>query len=190
METTTRYSAVQVVESKGLKEAVFAFESCWISQFWPPCSVHADSVLCKGVFADMLKMYDIKLCPVPPYLHQINLLEPLHASIRFIYIRLRHTEPSLSSRLLAIRAVWVSNDLYGSDFVSAYEAAKRFTCPIHPDFPPVPVDQQLLEAHANLHARRKLPAYFANNPCRPPTFALVTLFKYIHIENMKNRVSG
>lgn len=83
-------------------------------------------------------------------------MEPRHGPIRSIYIRLRHAQQKTTNDIHALRAVRVSNDLYGSDVLSAYEADKGYTRPVNPEIPPVPVDEELLEAHANLIARRKL----------------------------------
>lgn len=84
------------------------------------------------------------------------MLEPRHGPIRSIFIRLRHAFPGEFPQSLAIHAVRISNDLYGSDVISAFEAAKGYSRPINPDVPPAPVDAEMLEAHANLVARRKL----------------------------------
>ena len=156
MDTATRFSAAYVVDSTALDEAVIGFETCWLSQFWPPDAIHADSAFCKGEFAEMLKIYDIKIRAVPPNRHQKNMLEPRHGPIRSIFIRLKNSSPDTSQKILALRAVRISNDLYGSDVISAYEAAKGYTRPVNSEVPPVPVDAELLEAHANLVARRKL----------------------------------
>lgn len=42
MDSAMRLSYAHVVSSAGLSEAVVAFESCWLQQFWPPSAVHAD----------------------------------------------------------------------------------------------------------------------------------------------------
>lgn len=127
MNTATCFSAAHVLESTRLEEAVFAFESCWIFQFWLLCSVHTNSALCKGVFTDMLELYGIRLRPVPPYRHQNHMLEPPYGPIRSIFIRLGHAEPSFPARLLAPRAAQAKNDLYYSDVVATHENAKGFT---------------------------------------------------------------
>lgn len=144
MDTATRYSAAFVVESTSLHEAVLGFESCWLSPFWPTTAVHVDSAFWKGSFLDMLKLYDIELRPVPPNRHQKNMLEARHGPIRSIFIRLCHANPTTSAKILAIRAVRVSNDLYGSDVVSAFEAAKGHTRPVLSTDSPVPLDPELL----------------------------------------------
>lgn len=58
--------------------------------------------------------------------------------------------------VVAVHSVRISNDLYVSDVISAYEAAKGDTLPINPHTRPVPVDTELLEAHANVLDRRNL----------------------------------
>lgn len=119
-------------------------------------SVHADGAFCKSAFDAMLKTYDIKLHKVPQNRNQMSMLEPRHGPIRSIFIGLRHADLDVPLPVLALRAVRVSNDLYGSDVISAFETAKGFTRPVLSDASPVPVDLELIKAHANLAARRKL----------------------------------
>lgn len=94
MDTATRYSAAYVVESAALNDAVIEFESCWLSQFLRLQAIHADYAFCNGDLAEMLKVCDIKL---------------------------HEAQPSLHKKELTCRAVRVSNDLYGSDVINAYE---------------------------------------------------------------------
>lgn len=96
-----------------------------------------------------MELYDIIFRPVPPNRHQKNMFEPRHGPTRSMFISLRHENPQISLPFLAIRAIRVSNDLYGSDIISAYEPAKGLMRPINLDNPPFPVDDEILEAHAN-----------------------------------------
>lgn len=106
----------------------------------------------------MLKLYEIGLRPIPPSWHQKNMLEPRHGLTRSIFIRLHHASLETPLPVLALHAVRVSNDLYWSNVVCAYKAAKGYTHPVHTELPSVPEDTDLLEleAHNNLVARRKL----------------------------------
>lgn len=56
MATANRYSAVFIVQSTNLAEAVLKFKSCALSQFWHPATVHADAASCKGEFAGLMKI--------------------------------------------------------------------------------------------------------------------------------------
>lgn len=103
----------------------------------------------------MLNIYDVKLRPVPLNRHQ-KMLELRHGPIRFIYIRLRHDDPDTSPAVPAVRAVRISNDLYGSDIRSACEADKGHSCPIDSDISPGLVDKELLKAHIHIIAHCKL----------------------------------
>lgn len=64
-----------------------------------------------------------------------NILEPRQSSIKSIYICLRHAEPDANPAIHALGAVPVSNDLYGSDVISAFEASKRYTRPTKSEVP-------------------------------------------------------
>lgn len=63
----------------------------------------------------------------------------------------------------AIRAVRISNILYRSDIISAFEAAKGYVLPISFGSPLVHVDGALVEAHDNLVARRTLTNILRSN---------------------------
>lgn len=102
------FSATHVVQSSGLEEAVFAFGSWWLSQFWLPDSVHADTAFFKSKFENMSKKYDVKIRRVPPNRLQKNMLEPIHGPIIAIYIQLRHEDATTSPSVQYIRAVRIS----------------------------------------------------------------------------------
>lgn len=70
MNTVSRYLAASVVQSTGLSEALCAFETIWIAQFWTPKAVHADCVFHTGEFKEMLQSQGISLRPVPPRRHK------------------------------------------------------------------------------------------------------------------------
>lgn len=84
------------------------------------------------------------------------MLEKFHGPIRSIVIRLQHENRQISQPLLGFRAVCVSIDSYGSDVLSAYEAANGFTSLINLDITHVFVNEELLEAHANFIVRCRL----------------------------------
>ena len=101
----------------------------------------------------MLEKYDISMRPVPPRRHEKNMIEPRHGVIRSIYMRIR--DQSISPKIAAIEAIKISNDLYGNDVMSAFEIAKGFSRPIC-NQSIKPVDNELIEAHDNLCAKRKM----------------------------------
>lgn len=76
--------------------------------------------------------------------------------IRSIYLRLKTASPDTNVNILAYKSVAISNDLYGSDTVSAYELAKGFTKTLERRQSPCPLPQYLRNAHDELVAKRKL----------------------------------
>ena len=48
-----------------------------------------------------------------------NPIEPRHRTIRSIFLGLKNAEPSVSDALHSVRAIRISNDLYGSETLSA-----------------------------------------------------------------------
>lgn len=84
----------------------------------------------------------------------MNKLEPRNGPIGPTFLRLHHAEPHPQIAVLALQAVHASNDLYGSDVLEAFTAAEGFTKPVHPDVCPTPIDDKLMEFHANLVAHQ------------------------------------
>lgn len=115
MDFSTRYSTGFIVESTSLSNAIFSFESCWLSVFWPPSSVHADGSFHHEEFTAMLTEYDITLRPFPPRRHHRNAIEPKHRTIRSIFLRLKHHNQNFPDSLAAMRAIRISND---KEFIS------------------------------------------------------------------------
>lgn len=57
--------------------------------------------------------------------------------------------------MLAIRAVSISNDLYGNDVLSSFEQAKGYTKPLNGNSPKY-IPDEIIEAQENLSAKRKM----------------------------------
>lgn len=162
MDSATRFSAGFIVEYMKLSSSILAFETCWVSQFWIPGSVHAYDAFNRTKFRDYLTSHNIAFRPVPPRRHRKNAIESKNGIIRSIFLRLNQAalvDPTQTSatdtRLLVLKYVSISNDLYGSEICSAFELAKGFTKPLTEDgLTELPED--LREAHVNLQAKRKL----------------------------------
>lgn len=157
MDTTSRYSACYIPNSTSLIDSMLAFEASWLSQFWPPTEVKGDNAFNKTNFIEFLKCLGIEFRPVPPRKHSKNVLESKHGIIRSVYLRLKATTDDQSNQNhLVYQAVRISNVLYGSDTMSAFEMAKGYTVPIIPGTAPHPVPDEILSAQQNLSAKRKL----------------------------------
>lgn len=118
MDSHSRYSAALSVPSMSLSDAIVAFESIWVSQFWPPLSVQGDLAFQHPEFVNLLSQYGTSFPPVPPRRHHKNVLESKHDIIRAIFIRLKSASPSSLPALFVSSVVRISNDLYGSDTMS------------------------------------------------------------------------
>lgn len=135
---------------------------------------------------DIIKSYDINLRLVLRNRHQKNILEPRHSTVRSIFLRARHTERNISDPVHDLSAVRISNDLYGTDVISAFEAEKGYRRPVQPDMPPVTVDSELLQAHGNLIARRKLKRILRSNSLSSNDFRVDDLVQ-IYVKHGKQK---
>lgn len=129
MDLYSRFSAACTVPDATLSSAILAFESTWMAQFWSPHAVRGDQAFNHDEFHKYLSNGDISFQPILSRNHQNNALEPQHGVIRSIFLRLKSAHPEENSALLAVLAVTISNDLYGSDIASAFELAKGFSKP-------------------------------------------------------------
>ena len=96
---------------------IYSFELIWLSQFWSPSYIQSDFAFHNQLCGKLLEIKDIIMRPVPPRRHCKNPLEPRHGTIRSIFLRLKSADTTTSDAIQAIRAVRISNDLYGSDTV-------------------------------------------------------------------------
>lgn len=64
---------------------------------------------------------------------------------------------------MAVSAVRIYNDLYGSDVLSSFEITKRYTNPIDHSFLPQTTQEELNTARDDLKAKRKLTHIFRTN---------------------------
>lgn len=127
MDSFSRFSSVYLVPDGTVFSATVALETTWIAQFWPLISVQGDEAFANDEFMVYLKSHGIKFGPVPSRKLHKNSLEPKHGFIRSIIIRLKNALLDTSKSILELRAVTISNDLYGSDVMSELELAKGFS---------------------------------------------------------------
>ena len=72
MDLVSRYSAAHVSNIATLKDAIIAFEACWVSQFWHLDSIPADTAFMLGEFKKYTEQMGIPLLPIPPGRHSKN----------------------------------------------------------------------------------------------------------------------
>lgn len=135
MDSVLCYSDAVVADNLSRREAVAGFERNWVSSFWIPQSLQADGSFLTVVFECSLKYIGCKLRASPLYRHNSGAVEPKHRSIRNLSQPLFSENQKVSQNLLAFKAGWISNDLYGNDVASALELPNGYTCPIDGKLP-------------------------------------------------------
>lgn len=168
MDTYSIFSTVLPVESTVLSEAIVGFENTWIAQFWPPGAVKGDISVRFDEFQSFLAQYDIAFLPVPRQRHHKNLLEPKHGVIRSNFYSLKSASLLSDVKLLSVTAVRILNELYGSDTLSALEIVEGFSKPIDNFFPPKFTPPDVVSAHDESKAKRKLTFMLMSNATLDP----------------------
>lgn len=84
-----------------------------------------------------LQTNGINFLSVPSRGHHKNILKPKHGIIRPIFLILVYSSPNEVRVILALRAVSISNDLNGSEFLSSFDISKGYTKPLEPNQAPI-----------------------------------------------------
>lgn len=129
MYAATRYSAGILFPDLTLTSAVHSIKTVCRSLFWVPRTLQSDGSFIHDKFVAFLTAHVISFRHVPPRRHSKNVLESKHGVILFIFLRLIDHNLQLSASLAVQQALRISNDLYGSHLLCAYDLAKRFTRP-------------------------------------------------------------
>lgn len=187
MDAWSRFSTCYALDDASLRSAVIGFEASWLSKFWAPLSVRGDDAFNKDEFKNYMSTLDIEFRPIPPRRHSKNVLESKHGIIGSVYLRLKSANDSdESDTLLAHQAVRMSNDLYGSDTLSAFELANGFTKPVVSGTVPNAVTDELIAAQDTLAAKRKLTLILRSKAVSTPSISVGDLVQ-IYVKRDKEK---
>lgn len=120
MDHYSKNSAAQPVLITSFADAVVVFKNLGVAQFGSPKEVRGDLAFYFDIFKSLLAQYNIAFASLPPRRHYKNLIETKHGIIRAKYLRLLNATPDCEPKLHAVSAVRISNEMYGSDKLSAY----------------------------------------------------------------------
>lgn len=115
--------------------------------------------------------------PVPPRRHYENLIEHKHGIIRTIYLRLNNAAPDENPKLHSVSADRISNEMYGSDTLSAYEIAKGFAKLNDFSFLFKATIFELIYAHDEINAKQNLTQILLFNASRKTVLRPGDLFQ-------------
>lgn len=154
MDSKARLSAGIICDDTSLSHAIYALQSGWLTPLWTPKSIRGDDAFNHTQFIEFVKAIGSNFEPIPPRCHSKNVLESRHGILRPIFLRLRQGDGAVNERVHISMASDVSNQLYGSYIMSAYELAHGFLKPLS-DYP-TQLPDELLQAHNTLEAKWKL----------------------------------
>lgn len=92
---------------------------------------------------------------ITPRRHKKNAISSKHSAIYDISVRLELAHPDIDTELLAVQAIRISSDLYGSDIASAHELAKGYTRPFAGKSP-IQIPADVRETYCELRVKCKL----------------------------------
>lgn len=114
--------------------------------------------------------------------------KPRNCTIRSIFPSLKYAAPTVSDAVHAVHAVWISNDICGSDKMSADELAMGYPKPVCAIQKQNPGDGALLPVHAKVITKKKYTLILLSNVYPPESFKsgdLVLVFKRTEWKNWK-----
>lgn len=133
---------------------MYAVQIGWITSFWVPGVIRGDNAFKYNEFVDFANNIGSKFEAIQLRRHQKNVLELKHKVLRSIFIRLSNDDIIIDEKVRIALTFDISNQLYGSDVMSAYEMARGFTKPIAEH--PTKLPDELYQTQNVLNAKRKL----------------------------------
>lgn len=146
MDSFSPFSSVHLVPDGTVFSATLVVETTWIGKYWHPITVQEDQAFANDEFMVYLQSHRIKFRPVPSRKHYKHTLDPNHGVIRYIFICMTHALPDTSKSILTLRAVYIINNLYGSDVMSTFKLTKGFSKPLLDYHAPEMVSDELINA--------------------------------------------
>lgn len=116
----------------------------------------ADKAFQKDKFENYLKLFDIKIRPVPPRTDNKNPPEPKHKDVCSIFSRLKTSRPECDTDILGKQAIRISKDLYGPDVMTLFDLAKSIRNLIDTTQGIQLIIDEIISAHNELSAKIKL----------------------------------
>lgn len=156
MDSVSRYSACHISDSTSIDVSILSFEASWMSQFWPPTDIQGDNSFNKTRFIQFLRELGTEFRPIPARIHSKNAIESKLGIIRSVFLWLKAANDTVQDHQLVYQAVRISNQLYGSDTLSAFEMDKGYTVPVTAGTAPNLVPDELISAQQALAAKRKM----------------------------------
>lgn len=162
MDTKTHLSAGIIYKDTSLNYAGYALQVGWLTPFWTSDAIYGDSAFNHDPFISFAASIGSRFEAIPPRRHSKNALESKHTTLRSIYIRLNNADEKTDERTHIAMSFDISNQLYGSDLMSAYELAHGFSKPLLNQ--PTILPQNLYDAHDELEPKRKLTRTLRSKP--------------------------
>lgn len=144
MNAKTRFSAGILCDNMELETFAHGITSCWTTPLGASKVLHRDDAFNHKAFTDFVTAIGSTFEPIPPRRHQKNVLESKHGVVRSIYLRLEESEPNMDTWILAVQSIDISNQLYGSNIMSAYEPGHGIPNPIA--YQPLPIPDDIRHA--------------------------------------------
>lgn len=123
MHTSTRYLVGTVVSALSVLGSIAALEVVWFLPFWPVLFLYGDYAFANAEFRQFVESISSSLCLVPSQRHSKKVLELRNGAVRSTFLQLKKHYLEIDGRLLAVRKIRISNDLFCSDVICGFGMA-------------------------------------------------------------------
>lgn len=146
------------------------YKTLKLGTFWTAFAVPNVQTSDHHSFGDMRTAVGSQFCPLPSWWHSINVLEFQHVIISSAVLCVTHAKNKFISPLAAEKLIRISDDLYGSDFLSAFEITEALHPIVHSDAVTA-LSGNFFEAWGILEAWFKLAIVLRSKSISLPTIA-------------------
>lgn len=156
VDVGTGFSEVRLVETRRADNLLSELDMAWIYAHGSPDVLSADDEFNRPTIRKELAARAIGFKPRPSRRHnKCGVIERKHGTVKRILERLAKADNDSKPKLLVAKSCFLSNCLYGSKIMSAFELAKGYVPSIVGN-PTRKIPQDLLDAHKQQAAIRAL----------------------------------
>lgn len=156
VDVGTGFSEIKIVDTRRADRLIEELDAIWICAHGAPEALSGDDEFNRAPIRSALQIRGIRFKPRPSRRHnKCGIIERKNGTIKRILERLVKADGVSNVNILLARACFLSNCMYGSKLMSAFELAKGYTPSVMGN-PSKLIPHDVLEAHKQQTATRAL----------------------------------